>query len=1112
SPTWPSYRDIWNANGTLYYSPYFTSDIGFTSDQIINASLYVKNYIESNHQLPSSVNISGIMVNMPQFLRISTRFVTNEYYGIDDTFILGDFGSVPNHIENITTDDFIDEEYIYLAQEITAYMDITRTAPSYISNTSLGDSISFESLVYMYSKVLVSYNSNNQTLPDSVSIIPWIAVSNPNKVYNFRTQKLFDNIQSAIDDLDTHSDDTIFLGKGNYLENVIINKRININSLNGNVTVSALNPNLPIFTINAPGNGSSIQNMLINGSISSMGVYINNSFNNTISHNAFTLNMNGIYLYNSRDNEISSNIIFNNTLNGISVYLGGNNTFSENNLTYNNNAILLNNTCETTICQNIISKNTIAGINSENSSADINFNMISQNGIYGLHNLGNSSLDALNNWWGSNNPVVSLNGSSDIYNSEGTLNYDKWIVMNINSSCDRSNRTSDCYNYIITADLTHDNQGNDTSGEGNIPDGVPVNFVTNIGTIVSTGYTKDGKAKSYLNSKSQGFANISAMLDNQTNCTNVNVTSVNILSIYNNRTHEGFTTIQGAINDNDTIDGDIITLGDGTYIENVIVNKNITVTSLNGSFVTINAADSSLAVFNITGAGNGSTIKGLSIMGSDYFGIFLDSVNNCNIVENIFTKNSFGIYLNSANNNNLTNNKLIDNYYGIDLFNSNVNSLSGNYLAENYYGIYFDNSNNNSIIGNILHQNWYGIQLSNSSYNNLLNNEFDGHWLGTHIYVSNNTSIINNTVAENYVGISYYDSEVIFSFNNFTENEIADISQINSSEIVASENLYDCGPAALATLMKSMGLNVTTDELSLLAGTDYDGTSMYGLIQAANAKGLNATGVLLPVDQLVNNSLIILSDNGKNHYCIFRDCINNTVHLIDPSLGNIEMSYYEFCDLYGGKSVIFTNEIPVNGAIMDLNDLKNTKGSVVFLAVLAAPAAYSALTYVAAAAVGAAAGYVSYQAYKHYKNPPKKTHTHVNKYAKIYSPKNVRHYSKNYRNPTKGGKNYGDKNNKKNQEYERKKQEEAEKKFLKAVKDAYNDPIAADRLGRIPSSGKDPISKKYKIIAASIISATIGGFMAKDYLVYLYKKNVLDRTKSYIDIDRTKLIIDIDRN
>lgn len=218
------------------------------------------------------------------------------------------------------------------------------------------------------------------------------------------------------------------------------------------------------------------------------------------------------------------------------------------------------------------------------------------------------------------------------------------------------------------------------------------------------------------------------------------------------------------------------------------------------------------------------------------------------------------------------------------MFNSNINSLSGNYLAENYYGIYFDNSNNNSIIGNILHKNWYGIQLSNSSYNYLLNNELEGHWLGAHIYVSNNTSIINNTIAENYVGISYYDSEVIFSLNNFTENGIADISQI-TSEIVASENLFDCGPAALATLMKFMGLNVTVDELSLLAGTDYFGTSMYGLIQAANAKGLNATGVLLPVDQLVNNSLVLLSINGKNHYCIFRDRINNTVYLIDPSLG-----------------------------------------------------------------------------------------------------------------------------------------------------------------------------------------------------------------------------------
>ncbi|MDP3131736.1 MAG: NosD domain-containing protein, partial [Burkholderiaceae bacterium] len=298
SPTWPSYRDIWNANGTLYYSPYFTSDIGFTSDQIINASLYVKNYIESNHQLPSSVNISGIMVNMPQFLKLATTAVLNINNGMNTTIVLGSVGNASSPKESISVGIMMDTDYINMANNIINFIDNNGTAPSYVNDTYLDTSIRYESVVYIYSQILNTYNTTIG-LPDYIPLIPWISVSNPNGIYNFRTQKVFSSIQAAIDENDTLNEDTIWLGKGPIIENVIVNKSLTITPIyeNENVIVQALNLNLPVFTIEINGTGSIIRNLIINGSTNNAGIYIKSS-NNTISGNNITGNLNGIYINN----------------------------------------------------------------------------------------------------------------------------------------------------------------------------------------------------------------------------------------------------------------------------------------------------------------------------------------------------------------------------------------------------------------------------------------------------------------------------------------------------------------------------------------------------------------------------------------------------------------------------------------------------------------------------------------------------------------------------------------------------------------------------------------------------------------------------------------------
>ncbi|MBK7106866.1 MAG: hypothetical protein IPH62_16460 [Ignavibacteriae bacterium] len=124
-------------------------------------------------------------------------------------------------------------------------------------------------------------------------------------------------------------------------------------------------------------------------------------------------------------------------------------------------------------------------------------------------------------------------------------------------------------------------------------------------------------------------------------------------------------TIQGAIDNVVVINGDTIIVMNGTYIENVDVNKEIIILSENGYNSTIViASDTNDRVFEITA--NYVTISGFTCYGSnkvwDGAGIFLgNNTHHCIISNNRSGydpnhKNWKGIYLYTSSNNIISNN------------------------------------------------------------------------------------------------------------------------------------------------------------------------------------------------------------------------------------------------------------------------------------------------------------------------------------------------------------------------------------------------------------------------------------------------------------------------
>ena len=904
-------------------------------DQVNNASGTVKSYVETNHQLPNCVTISGKQVTMPQFLQLLTTTMLNRESNLNTSIVLRTIGNATNSTEDITSGDIQYSEYIDIAKDAKKFMDSNGTAPNYAYQTSLGTHMGFASLVYMYSQIMNSYHTNN-TLPDYVTVTPWIAVSNPNAIYNYQSNKIFNSIQAAIDDLDTLNSETIGLGIGTILENVIVNKELTIMSIpTVNVTVKALNPNLPVFTITTDGSGSIIQDLVIQGSTNNAGIYINNSFYNTISDDIISFNSNGIYLDNATDNQIADSNILNNTLNGIFMDMGSdNNTVAGNTLTNNGYGISINGSSNNTVSNNILSNNSLDGINLKNSSADINFNKIVANSRYGLYNTGNGTVNATNNWWGSNSLEISSNDPSDICIAGGTVNCDQWLVLNVTSSCDRSNTNGTCYNYIITADLTKNNHGKDTtSGDGpssgnTLPDGIPISFNTTFGTINTPVSTKNGKSVAIISSSAAGLANVSTTLDNQTITIPVNITSVNVLGIYNTRTNEGFTTIQSAINGNDTLDGDTITLADGTYTENVVVYKTLTIKPVSGANVTVQAADPYNAVFTIIGSG--STIQNLNIIGAaDSCGI-LGYSNNLNITGNSISANNYGISLYNSNNNTISGNNVKNNWYGTIIFNSNNNTISGNNVTDNWYGLCSYHSTSTRLSENIITSNWYGLFINVSNGTSISGNTVKSNGFGMYLSNSTSTTISGNTVTDNEEGISYYKSNCTTSGNDIKNNAIVDSSVTDTTGIIIQTNIWNCGPASLATVMNNMGVNATQDELASSSGTDKSGTTMCGLVNAAQIKGLNAKGVILPVDQLESGNIVLLTVDGLYHFSVIKSINGTTVYLADSAFGNINMMLDNFTAMYSGYVLIITNNSTnstVNGTILTNEQMQTIKGT-----------------------------------------------------------------------------------------------------------------------------------------------------------------------------------------
>jgi len=297
-----------------------------------------------------------------------------------------------------------------------------------------------------------------------------------------------------------------------------------------------------------------------------------------------------------------------------------------------------------------------------------------------------------------------------------------------------------------------------------------------------------------------------------------------------------YETIQGAINAAQK--GDTIKVWEGSYKENVVVNKSVSLIG-NGSESTIIDGGGSETVVNITAdwvnmSGFGVTGSKLSSAGIkvesnhtsiDYnncsnnfsWGIYLYYSRDCMIgnnscqnnvrsgiylyrssdimmADNICSENNdFGIILRLSHNSTITDNTCSSNNdSGIGLSVSNGCTITKNFCENNGYGIGLGSSNNSIIANNICSfNNYYGLWISSSTGCKISYNTCENSRYGIRLHTNSNDCTISNNIfsLNSDHGVSFYrSSDCTISGNTISGNGVGICLEYSSKGNTAHYN------------------------------------------------------------------------------------------------------------------------------------------------------------------------------------------------------------------------------------------------------------------------------------------------------------------------------------
>jgi nitrous oxidase accessory protein len=248
---------------------------------------------------------------------------------------------------------------------------------------------------------------------------------------------------------------------------------------------------------------------------------------------------------------------------------------------------------------------------------------------------------------------------------------------------------------------------------------------------------------------------------------------------------DDYPTIQEAINNAN--EGDTVYIRMGTYFENVIVNKTISLIGEDKAETIIDGGEINSSIRVST---NNVVISNFTVQNGYWEAVCIWDYSNVTIINNILIHSTFGVRIANGQNNTITDNIILSNGYGIQVagWPAWSNTIASNTLINNTWGIEIHDVGGSSIIeDNIIISSSTSLHLSNSPGNTVYRNKIVGSSdSGIRLDYSNGNGICEN----NIIGSSYYSISVVSSSNSyiFHNNFINGTNQVHLAD---SNNTWD---------------------------------------------------------------------------------------------------------------------------------------------------------------------------------------------------------------------------------------------------------------------------------------------------------------------------------
>jgi parallel beta-helix repeat protein len=763
-------------------------------------------------------------------------------------------------------------------------------------------------LLTLGSIIVISVQNNDKYLMVKYKTIqtytPFFNLSDLDYTVNKSDDTSFKSIQSAIDN--AKDGDTIFVHKGTYREQIIIDKSIHLIGEEKNSTI-----------IDGKGENDAV---IINADeilLSSFTIQ-----NSKIRYNHYAISMRS-------NNSMIMDILIKNNYNGINLLRSSQTTITKTEFHSNEgSAIDIYQSSNIIISSNLIHENDYAMRFSESSN-----NMVINNKIY-HQNMNDISLSHA-----SNNSIISnilrdnILGGINVYHSTGNLfsrniieNSEEGIRLhNCSQTLINDNHVIDCQREGISLSSSAENTINGNLLHENTGCGILLIYESKNNTIIDNTISNNRKG---------------LCIDH---------------SIYNyiigNEFHTTGITIEGNQSDHWTSQTIRNNMLNGKFIQFYLDSTDIIVPENTGQVILINCTGFIIQNLNLSDVdigiqlmfssdnlirnntfrnnaihainlfySSGTLIQDNIIKNSWSTGINLFYASQNMIINNILDSNKQGIYLSHSTQNNISLNTISNHQYGIYLFNSTENSIQQNTIIDCYKsGLYLKSSLYNTMIMNSLYENERGISLWWSKYNKFSGNSIkkvDEQFFG--FYFSDSSSYdnaidISNKV--NNVPIRWYThlSEICIENVNLTMNRMNNVAQLF---------MYQCNQCSIS---KGMIQNTSTGILLM----DSTAITINGLsisncstgIQLSSAKetmianlqiiGNYGYGIhsIHSVNSIISDNVIMNNDDGIRLYNVSYPILSNNIIENNSDYGiNIECS----SDVSIRKNIIINNSAGIN--------------------------------------------------------------------------------------------------------------------------------------------------------------------------------------------------------